>query len=416
MFEELFTHTSTLERYRAAPLAADRERYLRYLQDCGSGFGTLRRVANNQLSLVFLLNLNEGDKVSVAQIDDAAMRWSSAGLHRCFRHPGDKSRALFRSHAIQWLRFIGQLDESSKPLHGYTAEVEDYGEFMHRERGLSERWIKDCRRAADALLVWLESSDVPLSSLSLIDIDRYHTARTGQGEYSRKTIANYIERVRLFVRFAERRGWCNAGIASAIKPRRGHREEKIPARLSREEVLRLLASTEGDSAVDKRDRAILMVLIAYGLRVGELITLRIDDVDWEKETVHVRRPKSGRTQTFPLSPSVGRAILRYILEVRQRSTDRTLFLKLVAPIGPLSGSAVGTIVRSRLDRLGIAADSRGPHALRHATAQHLLNEGLSMKAIGDYLGHRDPTSTRAYAKFDLRSLRKVADFDLEVTT
>ena len=416
MFEELFTQPNSIERYRGAPLAEERERYLRYLQDCGARFLTIRRVANNQLSLVFLLDLNEGDTVNLSQIDGAAMQWSTAGLHRCFGRPRDKQRALFRCHAIQWLRFIGQLDESTEPLHGHTAEVEDYGEYMRRERGLSERWIKDCRRAADAFLVWLGSIDVALSSISVVDIDRYQIAITSRRDYSRKTIANYIERVRLFIQFAERRGWCNSGIAAAIKPGRGYRAEKIPARLARTDVLRLLASTEGDSAVDKRDRAILMVLIAYGLRVGELVALRVDDLDWEKETLQVRRPKSDRTQTFPLSPSVGRAILRYILEVRPRSADRTLFLKLVAPIGPLSRSAVGTIVRSRLDRLGIAADSRGPHALRHATAQHLLNEGMSMKAVGDYLGHRDPTSTSAYAKYDLRSLREVGDFDLEVTT
>ena len=166
----------------------------------------------------------------------------------------------------------------------------------------------------------------------------------------------------------------------------------------------------------KRDRAILMILIAYGLRAGELRALRLDDVDWENETLHVRRLKSGQTQTFPLSPSVGRAVLRYILEVRPRFADRTLFVKLLAPIRPLSSGAVGTIVRSRLDRLGIVADSRGPHALRHAAAQHLLDEGMSMKVIGDYLGHRDPTSTRTYAKFDLHSLREVADLDLEVAT
>lgn len=414
MFEELFTLPSTIERYRTAPLAGDRERYLRYLQDFGTRYLTVRRVAQDQLSLVCLLNLKEGDRVSLTQIDSAAEQWSTAGLHRYYRRPPDKQTAQFRSHAIQWLRFTGQLHEPKEPLHGYTAEIEALGEWMRRERGLSEIWIKQCSRAADAFLLWLTACDVPLASLSAIDVDRYFAAISGQRKYSRRTIVSYTERLRMFVRFAERRGWCKAGIASAIKPGRVYQGEKIPARLPRPDVLRLLASTEGDSALDKRDRAILMILIAYGLRSGELRALRLDDVDWENETLKVWRNKSGQTQTFPLSPSVGRAILRYILEVRPRSKDRTLFLKLRAPIGPLSRGAVGTIVRSRLDRLGIVADSRGPHALRHAAAQHLLDEGMSMKVIGDYLGHRDPTSTRTYAKFDLHSLREVADFDLEV--
>lgn len=416
MFEDLFSLPSAIQRYREAPLAADRERYLRHLRDFGARYLTLRRVAQDQISLVCLLELNEGDRVTLHQVDDAAEQWSTVGLHRYYRRATDKHTAQFRSHAIHWLRFTGQLDERTEPIHGYIAEVEALGEYMRRERGLSEVWIKDCRRAADAFLQWLATNDVPLASLTAIDVDNFLAAMTGQREYSRRTILSYTERLRIFLRFVERQGWCRAGIASAIKPARVYREEKIPARLPRPDVLRLLASTEGDSAADKRDRAILMILITYGLRAGELRALRLDDVDWENETLHVRHLKSGQTQTFPLSPSVGRAVLRYILEVRPRSADRTLFLKLVAPIGPLSSGAVGTIVRSRLDRLGIVADSRGPHALRHAAAQHLLDEGMSMKVIGDYLGHRDPTSTTTYAKFDLHSLREVADFDLEVAT
>jgi site-specific recombinase XerD len=71
------------------------------------------------------------------------------------------------------------------------------------------------------------------------------------------------------------------------------------------------------------------------------------------------------------------------------------------------------MVRDRLARLGITAGRRGPHALRHAAAQHLLDQGVSMKVIGDFLGHRDPSSTAIYAKVNLNALREVANFDLE---
>ena len=71
------------------------------------------------------------------------------------------------------------------------------------------------------------------------------------------------------------------------------------------------------------------------------------------------------------------------------------------------------MVRRRMDDAGITAERRGTHALRHTAAQHLLDRGVSMKVIGDYLGHRSPRSTKAYARFDLNALREVADFDLE---
>ena len=129
--------------------------------------------------------------------------------------------------------------------------------------------------------------------------------------------------------------------------------------------------------------------------------------------LRVRRPKPGRTHLYPLSRGVGQAILRYILEVRPPRPERTLFFTLAAPVRPLDRKTIGRMVTRRLDDIGIVAGRRGPHALRHAAAQHLLDQGMSMKVIGDFLGHRDPSSTAIYAKVDLNALREVANFDLE---
>ena len=199
-------------------------------------------------------------------------------------------------------------------------------------------------------------------------------------------------------------------------PVRFHPGETLPKGLNRDEVLRLLATTEGNRQADLRDRAILMVLIAYGLRASEVVGLRLDDLDWEEETLRVRRPKSGCTHHYPLSRGVGQAIVRYLTEVRPRRPERALFLTLIAPIRPVTGQAVSNVVRTRLDRLGISGKRRGAHALRHAAAQHLLDHGLSIKEVGDYLGHRSTSSTAVYAKVQLSTLREVADIDLEGLT
>ncbi len=155
-----------------------------------------------------------------------------------------------------------------------------------------------------------------------------------------------------------------------------------------------------------------MLFVAYGLRSAEVGGLRLDDVNWAEETLRVRCPKPGRTHLYPLSRGVGQAIVRYLRDVRPARPERTLFLTLAAPIRPLSRSAFGHIVRNRIERLGINARRRGPHALRHAAAQHLLDQGLSMKVIGDYLGHRSLSATAVYARVNLTALREVADFDL----
>ena len=183
--------------------------------------------------------------------------------------------------------------------------------------------------------------------------------------------------------------------------------------MNRNEVIRLLAATEGDRPCDLRARAVLMLLITYGLRAGEVSGLQLDDLDWEREKLQVRCPKPGRTHVYPLSRGVGQTILRYLREARPACRVRRLFVTLNAPTRPLSRGVIKSIVSVRLQRLGITDKRRGPHALRHAAAQHLLDQGLSMKAVGDYLGHRSVAATSVYAKVNLEVLREVAEIDLE---
>jgi integrase/recombinase XerD len=157
-----------------------------------------------------------------------------------------------------------------------------------------------------------------------------------------------------------------------------------------------------------------MLLIVYGLRSLELRRLRLEDVDWEQELIRVTRFKSRCVQVYPLSDSLGEALLRYLKEARPLTQYREVFLTRRAPIQPLSSSGLVNLVARRMQRLGILPKHPGPHSLRHACATHLLTQGLSIKEIGDHLGHRDPDSTLTYAKVDLAALRRVADFNLEV--
>ena len=413
MFEELFRTSETAEKYRAAPLAQDRLRYLRHCAEFGAKQGTLAKIANAQLNLVRLLDLKEGERVSVSRVELAAREWSRPGAHWHGRPASPQARTAFVGHVVRWLRFVDRLEEPEYVRHPHANEVAAYAAWMREKRGLSEDSIVAYSHAANEFFDWLAASDIPLSSVRITHVDQAIASKKARRDYTRSTIRMHAQRLGAFLRFAEARGWCVPGMAGGISPGRTYPDEKVPERLCREDVQRLLATTEGDQPGNKRDRAILMLLISYGLRAGEVCGLELDDLDWEEETLRVRRPKVGRTETYPLSRSVGQAIIRYILEVRPSRADRTLFFPLVAPYRPLHRGSLWRIVSRRLDRLGIATGRRGPHALRHATAQHLLDQGMSMKVIGDYLGHRSPSSTAVYAKVNLKALREVADFDLE---
>jgi integrase len=177
-------------------------------------------------------------------------------------------------------------------------------------------------------------------------------------------------------------------------------------------VQRLLATTAGDAPINIRDRAILLLLAVYGGRAGEVVRLRLEDLDGQRELIRLTRTKPSTVQTFPLSRPVGDAVLRYRKEVRPRSARREVFLRLNAPFGPLTPGALWWVVSRRLRALGLSLPHYGPHALRHACATPLLAQGRTLKQIGDHLGHRLPDTTRLYAKVDRDGLRQVADFSL----
>jgi site-specific recombinase XerD len=288
--------------------------------------------------------------------------------------------------------------------------VAAFADFMRVERGLSPVTVRGRCWLVQRFLDRLGTTDGSLRTVTISQIDAALLGMLTPGGYSRDTVQTWASDLRAFFRFAEMRGWCRSGLAAAIQSPRVYSLDSLPAGPSWNDVRRLLATTTGDRPGDVRDRAILMLLAIYGLRAGEVTHLRLEDFDWEHELFSVTSSKTRKARTYPLSRPVGDAVLRYLKEVRPRSAHREVFLSLHAPIRPLR--VLWSVVGTRLRSLGVATAHHGPHALRHACASHLLAQGLSLKEIGDHLGHQDPDATRIYAKVDLGGLRQVADFDL----
>lgn len=412
MFETIF-FPHTAKKHRAAPLAEQRERYLRHLKEIGTSRATLRKSANNHLNLVRLLNVQEGDRISIQDIEAAATIWSQPNGRRCDRAATAKTRQRFVSHCVDLVRYLGWVEEVEEIRHPNHAEVRSFAGWLRNERGLAEATIDDYCRAADHFLLWLAGRGTSLIAIQMADIDDAIAAEHRRGAWSRRTIHDFAQRLRPFLGFAEYCGWCQPGLAAGIMAPRFRADETVPKGVKRDDVERLLASVQGERPVDKRDHAILMLFVAYGLRAGEVAGLRLDDVDWENGTLRVRCPKPGRTHLWPLSPTTGNAILRYLRDARPSGFGRSLFFTSRSPTRPLGTKALGKMVRERLAGIGVVSGRRGSHALRHAAAQHLLDQGVSMKVIGDFLGHRDPSSTAIYAKVNLAALREVAALDLE---
>jgi integrase/recombinase XerD len=410
LFNQLFNCPETIALHSSAPLPKQRVEFLQHCAVSGSPRSTLRRKAHELLVIVDQFNLQPEGLVNVEDIEAASRRWAYRQPSHYKLKEAEKTRIHFVRVTRRWIAFLNRLRPPVVPP--YLRLIDEFAAHMERDKGLSPMTIRsECGHVKEFLdRYW--SNDHVLSNISIKHIDDAIAAKGTRDGCTRGTIQFYAASLRSFFRYAEMKHWCPPRLAEAIMAPRIYQHELIPAGPPWNIVERLLASTEGNRPVDIRDRAILMLFATYGFRSEEVQRLRLEDLDWEKEVIHVLRPKPRRLQHFPLVPSVGEAILRYLKEVRLRRPSRHVFLTVKAPYSPLTRSALWKAVSDRLRPLNTSIRHYGPHSLRHACATHLLAQGFSMKEIADYLGHRDLDSTGVYAKVDIAGLREVAEFEL----
>ena len=407
MFKELFSLDETVRRYSTAPLAPSRLSYLSHRAEQGAKPYTLKRIAIAQLAAVQFLDLAQPGPIQLQDLEAAAGRWVR---EQPGRRGGQAERAVRRivCPVAGWLRFVDRLIEVPEgEASPHADRIAAFADYMRRERGWSEETVSFRVRVVEEFLRGLTVEHCSLEQVTLACVDRALAGKMGRDGWSRNSVRTYAMALRSFFRFAEQQAWCTEGLAAGIVPPRVYWGEGLPLGPSWEDVQRLIAAAAGNL----RDHALLLLLSRYGFRASEVSRLRLEDIDWESCTLTVRRSKASRSDRYPLSREVGSAVLSYLREARPRGAWREIFLTLVAPIGPLTPSGVSGVVARRMRQLGIRSPQCGAHALRHACAQRLLDEGFSMKTIGDHLGHAWPDSTAAYAKVDLASLRQVADFD-----
>jgi len=415
MFDRLFQRPRALARHQNGPLAEDRRRFLAHSAEQQMCPMALQNIARYTLIVAKALRLADrpGELITKNEIEIEAERWANRQpkprMMRHFHH----ARRNFIGHALRWLRFLGRLQPSVAVQRPYAEHIAEFADYVVQERGLSPLTVRYRSRTIHQLLARIEEAGLRLKTLTIVQMDDLLAKQIRQEKYARSTIQTWVSVLRTFFRFAEQRGWCHQGLAAAIMAPRVFTDASLPVGLSWDNVQQLLAAAERGRPVDIRDRALLRLLAVYGLRAGEVTALCLHDFDWEREILSVPHGKSQRPRTYPLCRPVGDAVLRYLREVRPQSDRREVFLTVLAPFRPLTANALGEIVGRRLHALGLTLPHYGPHMLRHACATHLLAQGLSLKEIGDHLGHVSPDTTRIYAKVDLVALRTVADFSLE---
>ena len=214
--------------------------------------------------------------------------------------------------------------------------------------------------------------------------------------------------MRMYLRFLASEARIQPGLVAAVPSVPQQRLSSLPRYIASDDVERAIA-TCSDNATGLRDRAILLLLARLALRAGDIVDLRLADVDWDRARIRVSG-KSRREAVLPLPQDAGDALHAYIATARPKADVDKVFLCTKAPWrGFRASNAIGSVARRALDRAGIKTfAARGAHVFRHSQATALLRSGATLDVIQALLRHRSVNTTAIYAKTDAVMLQEIA--------
>ena len=217
-----------------------------------------------------------------------------------------------------------------------------------------------------------------------------------------------VATLRRFFRYCASRRHTPTDFSGLVPPLRRYRHASLPKGLDDSVLGKMLQAIPRDTPTGTRDYAIIVLMMAYGIRGVSAAQLLLDDLDWQHSRIRIRAQKGGKEVVLPLMQSVGEALIQYLQHRPGQIPCRKLFLSIKAPFRPLDSVAISMIVRRHLEHAGVKTSGSGSRSLRHSWAIRALAHDSPIKSIADVLGHRYIDTTFIYAKADLASLRQVA--------
>lgn len=395
------TDPGTVDALTRGPLSSHLTMYVERLHDGGYA------IQSGQLQLRMLGDFNiwlDRKHLSADEVDSSVLERYIRSRTKAGKLRKGDAAALKRM--LRMLR-DGQAEAPAAPPTAGQFVLEQYQHYLRQERGLAEGTIKKYTPIVRTFL----AETFPLGSPDLFQISADNIARFVQRQAERittKDAPTVVTALRSFLRHLLHRGAIQTDLAACVPTIATWSQSKVPKFLAAEQIQRLLDSCDRDSAIGKRDYGILLLLARLGLRAGEVVTLTLDDIDWEAGVITVRG-KGKRVAQMPLPAEVGTALAGYLRRARPDCSSRRIFIREKAPlVGFASSVAICSLVKRALKKAGVESVYRGSHLFRHSLATTMLKHGASLREIGDLLRHRRPDTTAIYAKVDLVSLRSIA--------
>lgn len=287
--------------------------------------------------------------------------------------------------------------------------LDEYLSFLSTHRGLSKATIQIRAAYVTPFLAEFGIRKTPAGLEGVSASRLYDYVIQAARCRTRSARIHLTSSLRSFLRFAHVRGYIERSLIDAVPVMHTRKLAGIPRGISWESVEKLLAAPKRDSHSGRRGYAILQLLVTYGVRIGQVTTLKLQDIDWHERLIRFASSKRGHDLCFPLTYDVAEALLAYLRDTRGKAAFPEVFLTVLGTPRPLGeGNHFYTCLDVYYRRAGIESEVRGAHAIRHAFATRLMEQDVPIKAIADLLGHKSIDTTAIYTKVDLEHLRKVA--------
>ena len=341
-----------------------------------------------------------------AASDDHVRQFLGSLTHRCAVRQGGAA-ALWR--LMEFLRRRGICSAPKDP--GKTTAIQgivsEYASHLREDRGLAAGTLTHyCSFAESFLSERYGTGPVTLDILRGLDVIEFVRRKAACFSPARAKTATTA--LRSFLRYIRYCGGTQYDLAGAVPTVPNWSMTAIPRAMAPDHLRAVLDGCRRDTAIGRRDYAILMLLARLGLRAAEIVALTLDDIDWEAGSIAVVG-KGSQPAVLPLPSDVGEPLAEYLQWGRPDCVNRSLFLRTTAPIRGLGAqTTIAKIVAAAIRRAGVKTPRGGSHQFRHALAVDMLRHGATLTEIGSVLRHRHHKTTGIYAKVDFDALRPLS--------
>ncbi len=413
MIDHYYIKPETRDRIRACWLGEPIQRYVTWLHE--QGYAPRNVFARVPILMRFADHAQAGGAKTLSELPDHVRsfveQWVRERGGRC---PNERARKSVGSSARnpieQMLRLVVPKFVGTGRRHladPFADHAPRFFDYLQKERGVRPATLRLYGYDLRSLEAYLKRIGVAqIVEISPPILSAFVTER-GQ-ELGKNAMVSMCSSLRVFLRYLHREQLLPRDLSQSVDTPKRYRMAEIPRSIPWADVQRMLDGVDRRTGMGRRDYAILLLLVTYGLRSREIAALTLDDLDWERERLRVPERKAGHSTAYPLSPVVGEAILGYLKDGRPKTADRHLFFRAMAPWLPLSSLGVSQRATCYLQKAGINVARPGSHTLRHTCVQRLVDAHFSLKTIGDYVGHGSPDSTMIYSKVDVEALREMA--------